>query len=46
MDWDNDGDEDYSDGLIEGIFWCSPLWLSAAIFVAWLLWVLISGPAQ
>lgn len=37
-DWDSDGDEDYVDGVISGIFWMSPVWLSLAILLAALLY--------
>ncbi len=39
-DWDDDGDEDFTDGLIEGAFFFGPWTLSFLIVVACLLiWV-------
>ncbi len=36
-DWDGDGDEDFTDGLIEGAFMFGPWGLSLLILVACLL---------
>lgn len=37
MDWDHDGDEDYADGFIEGVYWFGPWQLSLLIVVGSLL---------
>lgn len=36
-DWDHDGDEDFADGVIEGVFWMAPVSVSFLIVVASLL---------
>ena len=38
MDWNSDGDEDYADGVIEGIFWMAPVSVSFLMLVAALLY--------
>mgnify|MGYP001573276755 CR=1 FL=1 len=34
MDWNHDGDEDYSDGIVSGIFYAAPISISFLIIVA------------
>lgn len=38
MDWDNDGDEDYLDGIVEGVFWMAPLGFSLLMVLGWVIW--------
>jgi len=36
MDWDCDGDEDFTDGVLDGAFWFGPTWLGLLILAIFL----------
>lgn len=35
MDWDFDGDEDYADGILEGLYWGLWGWPLLAFMLGW-----------
>jgi hypothetical protein len=43
-DWDNDGDEDYTDGFISGLLWGGDVW--AVLFILFVLGVYLFGQWQ
>lgn len=41
MDWNDNGHEDYEDGLLDGLFWFGPWQVSlvmALVFVVWMIY--------